>query len=112
MAKQEKQELAVIDFEKFSIAQLPELQGKKEEIASVIKANPIVEIVDNSTYELAKKSRTAVKTLRTGLEKEQKDVKKKIKEFVLDVVDGEYSNLVTDVKSAEKQRQDPIDVWE
>lgn len=111
MSKQ-KQELAVIDFEKFSIAQLPELQGKKEEIASVIKANPIVKIVDNSTYELAKKSRTAVKTLRTGLEKEQKDVKKKIKEFVLDVVDGEYSNLVTDVKSAEKQRQDPIDVWE
>jgi len=98
--------------EKFSIAQLPELQGKKEEIKKVIDSNPIVEIVDNSTYELAKKSRTAVKTLRTGLEKEQKDVKKKIKEFVLDVVDGEYSNLVTDVKSAEKQRQDPIDVWE
>lgn len=112
MAKQEKQELAVIDFEKFSIAQLPELQGKKEEIASVIKANPIVEIVDNGTYELAKKSRTAVRSLRTSLESEQKTVKKKIKEFVLDVVDGEYSNLVTDVKSAEKQRQDPIDVWE
>lgn len=111
MVKQTK-ELAVIDFEKFSIAQLPELQGKKEEIALVIKANPIVEIVDNSTYELAKKSRTAVRSLRTSLESEQKTVKKKIKEFVLDVVDGEYSNLVTDVKSAEKQRQDPIDVWE
>ena len=111
MAKQTK-ELAVIDFEKFSIAQLPELQGKKEEIASVIKANPIVEIVDNSTYELAKKSRTAVRSLRTSLESEQKTVKKKIKERVLDVVDGEYNLLVTLVKGSEKERQDPIDTWE
>jgi hypothetical protein len=111
MAKQTK-ELAVIDFEKFSIAQLPELQGKKEEIASVIKANPIVKIVDNGTYELAKKSRTAVRSLRTSLESEQKTVKKKIKERVLDVVDGEYNLLVTLVKGSEKERQDPIDVWE
>jgi hypothetical protein len=111
MAKQTK-ELAVIDFEKFSIAQLPELQGKKEEIASVIKANPIVEIVDNGTYELAKKSRTAVRSLRTSLESEQKTVKKKIKERVLDVVDGEYNLLVTLVKGSEKERQAPIDTWE
>jgi hypothetical protein len=111
MTKQTK-ELAVIDFEKFSIAQLPELQGKKEEIASVIKANPIVEIVDNSTYELAKKSRTAVKTKRTATQSEQKDVRKKIKEYVLDVVDAEYDNLVEELKSAEKERQDPIDTWE
>ena len=110
MAK--KQELAVIDFTQFSVAQLPELKGKKEEIASIIEANPIVEIVDNATYESAKKSRTAVKTLRTGLEKEQKDVKKKIKEHVLDVVDREYDTLVLGVKTAEQSRQEPIDVWE
>jgi len=112
MTKETKTELAVIDFTKFSVAQLPELKGKKEEIASIIKANPIVEIVDNATYESAKKSRTAVKTLRTGLEKEQKDVKKKIKEHVLDVVDKEYDTLVLGVKSAEQSRQEPIDVWE
>jgi hypothetical protein len=111
MAKQTK-EIAVIDFEKFSVAQLPELKGKKEEIKSVIEANPIVEIVDNGTYELAKKSRTAVRSLRTSLEGEQKAVKKKIKEHVLDVVDKEYDTIVLGVKSAEKERQDPIDVWE
>lgn len=110
MAK--KQELAVIDFTQFSVAQLPELKGKKEEIASIIEANPIVEIVDNATYESAKKSRTAVKTLRTGLEKEQKDVKKKIKEHVLDVVDSEYDILILGVKASEQSRQEPIDVWE
>lgn len=112
MGKQEKTEIAVIDFTKFSVTQLPELKGKKEEIASIIEANPVVEVIDNKTYELAKKSRTAVKTLRTGLEKEQKDVKDKIKQFVLNVVDSEYNALVLDVKSKEKERQDPIDIWE
>lgn len=112
MATTKKQELAVIDFTQFSVAQLPELKGKKEEIASVIEANPIVEIVDNATYESAKKSRTAVRTLRTSLESEQKTVKKKIKEHVLDVVDKEYDTLVLGVKSAEQSRQEPIDAWE
>jgi len=112
MAKTQKQELAVIDFTQFSVAQLPELKGKKEEIASVIEANPIVEIVDNATYESAKKSRTAVRTLRTSLESEQKTVKKRIKENVLDVVDKEYDTLVLGVKSAEQSRQSPIDAWE
>jgi len=111
MSKQ-KQELAVMDFTQFSVAQLPELKGKKEEIKSVIEANPIVEIVDNATYESAKKSRTAVRTLRTSLESEQKTVKKRIKENVLDVVDKEYDTLVLGVKSAEQSRQSPIDVWE
>jgi len=112
MATTKKQELTVIDFTQFSVAQLPELKGKKEEIASVIEANPIVEIVDNATYESAKKSRTAVRTLRTSLESEQKTVKKRIKEHVLDVVDKEYDALVLGVKSAEQSRQSPIDVWE
>lgn len=112
MAKTQTKEVAVIDFEKFSVAQLPELQGKKEEIKGIIEANPVVKIIDNSTYELAKKSRTAVKSLRTSLEKEQKDVKKKIKEHVLDVVDKEYDTLVLGVKSAEQIRQEPITAWE
>ena len=55
-----KNEVAIFDVKKFSIAQLPELQNKKEEIAAIIEANPIVEIVDTETYEQAKKSRTAV----------------------------------------------------
>lgn len=113
MAKQvKKTELEVINFEKFSVTQLPELQGKKEEINAIIEANPAIEVIDNSTYELAKKSRTAVKSLRTGLEKEQKDVKKKIKELVLDVVDNEYSTLILGVKNQEIIRQEPITIWE
>lgn len=102
----------LLNLEKFSVAQLPELQGKKEEIKAVIDANPIVKIVDTETYEAAKKSRTAVKTLRTGLEKEQKDVKRKIKERVLDVVDKEYDSIVSDVKTEENIRQQEVDIWE
>ncbi len=112
MAKAEKKEVAVIDFTKFSVAQLPELQGKKEEIKGIIEANPIVEIIDNSTYELAKKSRTAVKTLRTSLEKEQKEVNSRIKKNVLEVIASEYDSLINEVKTDESKRQDPITIWE
>jgi len=110
--KTESTELQVFNLEKFSIAQLPEFQAKKDEIGAVISLNPIVEIIDNSTYELAKKSRTAVKTLRTGLEKEQADVKRKIKANILDVVDKEYDQLVLDVKKQESDRQTPITTYE
>ena len=112
MAKAEKKEVAVIDFTKFSVAQLPELQGKKEEIKGIIEANPIVEIIDNSTYELAKKSRTAVKTLRTSLEKEQKEVNSRIKKNVLEVIASEYDSLIGQVKEKESERQEPITIWE
>ncbi|MES2864134.1 MAG: hypothetical protein V4666_08455 [Bacteroidota bacterium] len=107
-----KEKLELLNLEKFSVAQLPELQGKKEEIKSVIDLNPIVIVTDTETYEAAKKSRTAVRALRTGLEKEQKDVKRKIKERILDVVDKEYDSLVVDVKAEETLRQDSVDVWE
>lgn len=107
-----KKEIQLINLEKFSVAQLPELQGKKEEIKSVIEANPIVEITNTETYESAKKSRTAVRNLRTSLEKEQKDVKRKIKDRILDVVDKEYDSLVLGVKTEENNRQHSVDVWE
>jgi len=106
------QEVTIIDFTKFDVTQLPELKGKKAEIQKIIKANPIVEITDNASYELAKKSRTAVKTLRTGLEREQKDVKNKIKEYVLEVVDKEYDSLIGEVRSSENERQNSVSAWE
>lgn len=114
MAKAVKKtaEVAIIDFTKFDIQQLPEFIGKKEEIKAVIKANPIVEITDNATYESAKKSRTAVKTTRTGLEKEKKDVADRIKNNVLGVVNTEYDKLIEDVKKEEAIRQEKVTAWE
>lgn len=107
-----KKEVAIFDVKKFSIAQLPQLKTKKEEIAAIIKANPIVEIIDTETYEQAKKSRTAVKTLRTGTEKEQKDVKGEVKLMVLDAIDTEYDSIITGIKAQEKLRQDIVTAWE
>lgn len=110
--KKEKTEVSVIDFTKFDIAQLPELNGKKEEIKAIVDANPIVEITDNASYELAKKSRTAVKTLRTSLEKEKKDVNDRIKNNVLLVVANEYDSLIANVKNDENARQEKVTAWE
>jgi len=110
--KDKKSQVAVIDFTKFDIQQLPELHGKKEEIKKVIEANPVVKITDNTSYELAKKSRTAVKTLRTSLEKEKKDVNDRIKNNVLLVVANEYDSLIADVKNDENERQEEVTAWE
>lgn len=104
--------VAVIDFTKFDIQQLPELQGKKEEIKKVIKENPVVKVTNNASYELAKKSRTAVKTLRTSLEKEKKEVNDRIKNNVLLVVANEYDSLIADVRNNENARQEEVSAWE
>ena len=107
-----KNEVAMLDIKKFSIAQLPELKNKKEEIAAVIEANPIVEIIDAETYDQAKKSRTAVKTLRTGTEKEQGNVQREVKTLILDAINTEYNTIITNIKSEEKKRQDIVIAYE
>jgi hypothetical protein len=110
MAK--KQETEIMDLSKFRSEYLPELQGKKETIAEVIKANPIKDVEDSASYEEMKKSRTAVKTLRTGLERESKEVITKLKAIVIDSVKNEYDFLIKNVKSAEDERQAKVDAWE
>lgn len=105
-------EVQVINLEDFNVNQLPELHGKKEEIKAIIDANPIIEIIDTKTYEEAKKSRTAVKTLRTGLEKEKKDVLDRIKEKIVNTVATAYDTEILDVKAAEELRQAPVTKWE
>lgn len=89
-------EVQVIDLDKFSTSQLPELQNKKQELKKAIEEFPFVEITDNASYELAKKSRTGVKTIRTSLEKEKKLVIGKLKEKVLNVVSDEYDALLSE----------------
>jgi hypothetical protein len=110
MAKQVKNE--IIDLSKFKSENLPELQGKKESIAEVIKNNPIKDVIDNSSYEDMKKSRTAVKTLRTGLERESKEVVSKLKAIVIESVKTQYESLIQEVRLAEEVRQEKVSAWE
>jgi hypothetical protein len=103
----------LIKLEKFSIEQLPELKGKKEQVKKEIEKFPLIaEIVDSKSYEDAKKSRTGVKTLRTGLQKESKMVLGKIKEHILNRVSVAYDEITNEVIEEERKRQEPIDVYE
>lgn len=107
-----KKELAVINLDQFSIQQLPELQNKKEEVAEKLSAFKYVEITDNTSYEEAKKVRTGVRTLRTDLQKEQKAVDKKIKDFVLGPVKDAYEGIINEVLPVENKQQEEVTRWE
>jgi hypothetical protein len=99
--------------EGFKIQQLPELQGKKSEILAIIQANPFIEVTDTQSFNEAKKARTALKTARTDVEKEQKTVLLKIKTNILNVVDTAYNDLIdTDIKPFENKQQAEVKRWE
>ena len=107
-----KKELAVINLDQFSIQQLPELQNKKEEVAEKLSTFKYVEVTDNTSYEEAKKIRTGVRTLRTDLQKEQKAVDKKIKDFVLGPVKDAYEGIISAVIDVENIQQEEVTRWE
>jgi colicin import membrane protein len=107
-----KKELAVIKLDQFSIQQLPELKNKKEEVAEKISTFKYVEIKDNSSYEEAKKVRTGVRTIRTDLQKEQKAVDKKIKDFILVPVKDAYEEIINEVIVVENIQQEEVSRWE
>lgn len=107
-----KKELAVINLDQFSIQQLPELQNKKEEVAQKLSTFKYVEITDNTSYEESKKVRTGVRTVRTDLQKEQKAVDKKIKDFILGPVKDAYEEIINAVLDVENMQQEEVTRWE
>lgn len=60
---------------------LPELQGFREKQLKIVEENPFIEITDNASYEAAKKSRTALVTARTDIQKQDKVIASKLKDF-------------------------------
>lgn len=109
MAKQEEN---LIKLDEFNIQQLPELQNKKQEVSAKISTFKYVEIKDNSSYEEAKKVRTGVRTIRTDLQKEQKAVDKKIKDFILGPVKEAYEEIISAVIDVENIQQEEVTRWE
>jgi len=103
-----KNELQVIELDKFDINQLPELQNKKAEVAKRLKEFKYVAIVDAATYEEAKKSRTGARSIRTELQTEEKTVNKKIKEFILGPVKNAYVEIIADVIHVENRQQEEV----
>lgn len=72
MKKETKTGLKVITLDDIDVNNLPELQGLRESQEKLVKDCPYVEILDNSTFEIAKKNRTALLKGRTALESQDK----------------------------------------
>ena len=87
----------MFNLENLNPALLPELATFKEKQLKVAEENPFVAIVDSATRELAKKYRTARKTARTDLEKQDKlisakfnEAKSKSKSYIAELIDISY----------------------
>lgn len=103
-----KEELQVFSLDNLNPSLLPELATFKGIQLKVVQDNPFVIIVDSASRELAKKHRTARKTARTDLEKQDKlisskfnDAKTKAKSYIAELIDISLPG--------EKQQQEEID---
>jgi len=74
-------EQSLVLLEKLDAKNLPELKGIKESQLKLVEENPYIEIVDNKTYEEAKKRRTALLKGRTSLETQEKTIASKLSNF-------------------------------
>ncbi len=97
--------------EKLEATQLPELQGLKEKQMQIVKENPFIEITDNTTFEVAKKSRTNLVSARTDIEKQDKLIASKIKKF-REMVSGVSEELISITKPHEEKQQDEVKRYE
>jgi hypothetical protein len=101
----------IIKIEDLQANLLPELQGWKEKQLALVKDNPFVEITDNKSYELAKKTRTALLKGRTEIEKSDKLIASKLREFRSDVSKAS-SELILISTTAERKQQDEVKRYE
>lgn len=74
-------EQSLVLLEKLDAKNLPELKGIEESQLKLVEENPYIEIVDNKTYEEAKKRRTALLKGRTSLESQEKTIASKLSNF-------------------------------
>lgn len=109
MAKKSQQ---LVTIEDFSVTNLSDFQGKKEEQEQIVKDNPFIEITDNETFVRAKKNRTALVTARTTLDKEKKAVAKRIKTIITDPVAQAYDDLIAITMPHENKQQEEVKRYE
>lgn len=102
----------LITLDDFNVNALAEIQGKKEIQLQLVKDNPFIEVTDNATWETAKKSRTALRTGRTDLEKEQKMVISKVKEKITEPITKTYNELIAITVPLEVEQQAEVKRYE
>ncbi|MEA1848990.1 hypothetical protein U9K52_08720 [Chryseobacterium sp. MHB01] len=101
----------VFEIGKIQIDKLPELQGLKEKQHQAVNDNPFVVIIDNKSYEDAKKARTALVTARTGIQEQDKLLAAVIKRFREKVTAKTYE-LIAITKPHEEKQQAEVKRWE
>ncbi|WP_028376029.1 hypothetical protein [Leeuwenhoekiella sp. MAR_2009_132] len=95
-----------IDLAKLEANLLPELQGWKEKQLAIVKENPYVAIQDNSTYEEAKKARTTLVTARTDVQKQEKTIASKLKNFRTKVAEASQELIDITLPHETKQQEE------
>ena len=96
-------EQSVVLLEKLDAKNLPELKGIKESQLKLVEENPYIEIVDNKTYEEAKKRRTALLKGRTSLETQEKTIASKLSNFRKQV--GTVTKELIDITLPHEEKQ-------
>lgn len=99
-----KNELIIL--EDINANSLPEFQGWKEKQENLVKENPFIEVTDNKTYDEAKKRRTALVTGRTTIEKQDKMIASKIKQFRTKVSELSKELIAITQPHEEKQQEE------
>ena len=100
-----------LQLEDLKVSNLPELQGWKEKQQKLVEENPYVEIVDNKSYEVACKRRTALLKGRTELEKQDKLIASKLTSFRKEVKQ-ETDNLIAITLPYEEKQQSEVKRYE
>lgn len=99
-------EVQVIDLDNLEANLLPELQGWREKQIKIVNENPYIPIEDNSTYEEAKKARTALVTARTDVQKQEKTIASKLKAFRTKVSEASQELIDITLPHEEKQQDE------
>lgn len=107
----ETAKMELIKLEELEASMLPELQGWKEKQEALVKETPFIAIIDNKTYEEAKKARTILVSARTTIEKQEKLLASKLKDVRTKI--GDFSNeLILITLSHEEKQQEEVRRYE
>ncbi|AIX11900.1 hypothetical protein [Flavobacterium phage FCOV-F14] len=96
----------LITIENLDVNKLPELQGMKEQQIKLVEENPYIEIIDNKTFEEAKKRRTTLLKGRTSLESQDKLIASKLTNFRKQVGNVTKELIEITLPHEEKQQEE------
>lgn len=102
--------------QKFELAtlnpsQLQELSGWEQKQYEIVEQNPFVKVENTETYELAKQHRTALRTARTDLQKQDADIASVLTAFRKSVK-AETNRLIEITQVHEERQQEEVKEWE